>query len=77
MMHINQNQESQERFITNFYEFYGPHGAHPMNIDRNDISIALNIVQNDVEIPYVGDAVDRERVKDVLINSMGFQFLSQ
>lgn len=68
---------TNETFVDDFYQFYGPGGSYHMNITRADILAALEIVKTNTDIPYLADSVDRERVKDVLINSMGFQFLSQ
>jgi hypothetical protein len=67
---------TNETFVDDFYQFYGPCGSYPMNITRADILAAIEIVKMDDTIRYLADSVDRERVRDVL-NSMGFQFLSQ
>ena len=67
---------TNETFVDDFYQFYGPRGSYPMNITLDDILSALEIVKMDDTIPYLADSVDRERVRDVLI-SRGHVFLSQ
>lgn len=60
-----------EQFVEYVYDFYKPDSnLYPMNITRDDIQEATKIRLSDESIPFEGDSVDREMVRDIMIDKM-------
>lgn len=62
------------RFVDYCYDFYGPGGIYPMNVNKANILAATAIVMAEGKHNFIGDSIDRERVRDVMIDYMGFRF---
>ena len=66
------------QFVDYCYDFYGPNGIYPMNINKANILAATGLLLQQYaeqsEYEFVGDSIDRERVRDVMIDCMGFKF---
>lgn len=64
-------QHSQDfiRFIDYVYNFYGPHGVYELGITREQIAAStmryISMLEPD---EFCGDSVDRERVRDIMID---------
>ena len=61
------------RFVEYVYGFYGPNGIYPMNVNKANILAATAIVLAEGKFNFVGDSADRERVRDIMIDVMGFE----
>jgi hypothetical protein len=64
-----------EQFITYCWDFYGPGGIYPMQIDQGDMQRAVEILHTESCIPIVYDSVDREQVREILHYRQGKNFL--
>ena len=66
------------QFVDYCYDFYGPGGIYPMNVNKANILAATGILLQQYaqqsEYDFVGDSIDRERVRDIMIEVMGFKF---
>ena len=70
-----------KEFIDYVYEFYGPNGIYPMQATKEEIGAATvvrimgeqpneyGVPMND--IPFQGDSIDRECVRDVILMLRG------
>jgi len=59
------------------FQFYGRDGVYPMGATLKDIASATEILMeqlNTLNSEFVGDSVDRELVRDILIKEYGLQF---
>ena len=59
------------------YKFYGPGGVYPMGVKLKDIVTATAILIDELattDSEFVGDSMDRELVRDILIREYGLQF---
>lgn len=56
--------------LTEFYDyvkgFYGTGGIYQFDIPASVLKTACALVQNRKDFPFVGDFIDRERVRDVI-----------
>ena len=61
--------------IPNFHEyvhsFYGVWGLYPISANIDDIRAATDIAIERYGESFVGDSVDRERVRDILLDDFG------
>jgi len=48
--------------------FYGPGGCYDLGATRQEINAALRIHRETSTIPFEGDSVDREAVRDILLS---------
>jgi hypothetical protein len=63
------------KFIDYCHNFYGPEGIYPMGATHADIRTAtLELFLDPDGLDFVGDSVDRELVRDYLIDNMGYKF---
>ena len=64
-----------EEFVQYVLSFYGKGGLYDMNVDRNMVykGIELVIAEYGVDL-FEGDSVDRERVRDAMINEFDLVF---
>jgi hypothetical protein len=64
-------QRSQDfiRFVDYVYNFYGPHGVYPLGVTREQLSAGIMSYVSMLEPgEFCGDSVDRERVRDIMID---------
>ncbi len=57
-------------FIDYVMSFYGPDGLYPMGANRTLVRKATNDIIRIAkikEVPFCGDSIDREQVRDLLI----------
>ena len=53
--------------------FYGAQGVYPMNAAFSHVRTAtLAVIRKHGEDSFCGDSIDRERVRDVLIDRFGY-----
>ena len=61
--------------MTSFYkyckEFYGAGGIYDLGVSNEDIMQAIEIRKKEKSIPFDGDSIDREMVRDILQQSFG------
>lgn len=58
-------------------EFYGVDGLYPMGVTRDDILIATGmrmVMCQVLNVPYEADSIDREAVRDILIERFGYKW---
>lgn len=56
--------------------FYGTYGLYPIGATLADIIKATDIYLSRDKTKFAGDSFDREEVRDILISSFGYQWLS-
>ena len=61
-------------FIDYVMSFYGPGGVYDFGAKKADVAIATCYVLKNNEFPFDGDSIDRERVRDVLLNKNYFDY---
>lgn len=70
------------KFVDYCYDFYGHGGIYPMNVTELDLyaATARLLVEYNAKTgqwagqEFVGDSIDRERVRDILTDHMGHKF---
>ena len=70
-------KEQINDFIDYVLSFYGPDGLYPMSANRTVVRKATNDIIKIVKIKgqeFCGDSVDRELVRDLLIDKYKLQF---
>lgn len=68
--------ESEANFVDYFMEFYDPeYGLYPIeNLTKHDVYKAIEKYKQDKpDVEWAGDSVDREFVRDVLLDQLGFK----
>ena len=68
---MSRTQRSQDfiRFIDYVYDFYGPYGVYPLGVTREQLSASIMRYVSMLEPDeFCGDSVDRERVRDIMID---------
>jgi hypothetical protein len=62
-------------FIDYVSTFYGPGGVYDMGVTRLDVAIATGYYLSGINLSdFAADSIDREHVRDVLIEKMGYTF---
>jgi len=59
------------------YAFYGRGGVYPMGATLDEIESATKILIRELtatDKDFVGDSIDRELVRDILISEYGLEF---
>ena len=60
------------RFVDYVYNFYGPNGVYPMKVNKANILAATELLLQQYaeqsEYEFEGDSIDRERVRDIMID---------
>lgn len=76
---IEEDAESKDdrKFIDYVFSFYGPGGLYDMGATREDIAAATKIYKKESDIFFDGDSVDRENVRDKLINDFGYEWVDE
>ncbi len=66
---------SQESFVDYCYFYYGPNSVlYPMGATKEQIVQAIEELHRDKTMVVAFDSVDRERVRDILIEKFGLVF---
>jgi hypothetical protein len=58
-------------FIDYVMSFYGPGEIYDMGATRREVEIAIGIRLGKPEIPFDGDSVDREMIRDIILEMRG------
>jgi len=67
--------EQLTEFVDYVLDFYGNDGIYDMGATRNEVILATeNVISAFGITNFEGDTVDRERVRDVMINKFGLKF---
>lgn len=59
-----------EDFIDYVMSFYGPGEIYDMGATRREVEIAIGIRLGNTEIPFDGDSVDREMIRDIILEKV-------
>jgi hypothetical protein len=65
---------NQEQFIAYCLDFYGPQGIYPLGFTRRQLELATELYQLKLKQgreQFEGDTVDRENVRDLLLELQG------
>jgi hypothetical protein len=71
------NKDEINQFIDYVLSFYGPDGLYPMSANRTVVRKATNDIIRIAKIKgtsFCGDSIDREQVRDLLIDKYNLQF---
>ena len=61
-------------FVDYVYDFYGKNGIYDMGATRDNITTAtIDYVSSDDSLPFYGDSLDRERVRDIMISKFNLK----
>tara|TARA_Y100000994_G_C15449422_1_gene341934 strand:+ start:276 stop:524 length:249 start_codon:yes stop_codon:yes gene_type:complete len=61
-------------FVSYVYDFYGKNGIYDMGATRDNITTAtIDYVSSDDSLPFYGDSLDRERVRDILTSKFNLK----
>ena len=66
----------QQEFIDYVFDFYGQDGIYDMQATKEQIATATNIRLKSlkyVKLPFDGDTIDRELVRDILISEFNLK----
>ena len=69
--------ETLEDFYTYVLSFYGRGGVYPMGATLDEVESATEILIDELTATgkeFVGDSIDRELVRDILISEYGLEF---
>jgi hypothetical protein len=61
-------------FVDYVMSFYGHGEIYDMGVTREHVWHALCLRLRDRAIPYTGDSLDREKVRDILIENFGYKW---
>ncbi len=70
-------EHPQKEFIDYVFDFYGKDGIYDMNATKDQIATATNIRLKNLKyakLPFDGDTIDREIVRDILIEKFALKF---
>jgi len=62
------------KFYSYVHSFYGPGGLYPMGVAFAHIQKATAIYLSRASADFCGDSVDREAVRDILIEDFGYKW---
>ncbi|CAE7314029.1 unnamed protein product [Symbiodinium microadriaticum] len=65
----------RSEFVDYCLSFYGEGGIYDMGATRNQVIGATRKRLDDLTVPFDGDTIDRERVRDILIEEFGLVWL--
>ena len=61
-------------FVSYVYDFYGKNGIYDMGATRDNITTAtIDYLASDDSLPFYGDSLDRERVRDILTSKFNLK----
>jgi hypothetical protein len=58
-------------FIEYVMSFYGPGEIYDMGATREEVKEAVLVRLENTELPFDGDSVDRELVRDIILEKRG------
>ena len=58
-------------FIEYVMRFYGPGEIYDMGATRKEVKEAIVVRLENTEIPFDGDSVDREMIRDIILEMRG------
>ena len=62
-------------FVSYVYDFYGKNGIYDMGATVSQIQTAtIDYIASDDSLPFYGDSLDRERVRDILTSKFDLKF---
>ena len=62
-------------FVSYVYDFYGKNGIYDMGATVSQIQTAtIHYIGSDDSLPFYGDSLDREHVRDIMIRDFGLVF---
>ena len=62
-------------FVDYVYDFYGKNGIYDMGATVSQIQTAtIHYIGSDDSLPFYGDSLDRERVRDILTSKFNLNF---
>ena len=64
------------QFVAYVQRFYGPGGLYDMGASKAQISAATSIYLAKTGTDYCGDSLDRESVRDIMIQNFNLKFPS-
>jgi hypothetical protein len=65
---------SQTEFLSYVYNFYGVGGIYDMGVTTDDLLAAYLQLASSPDCTIEFDSVDRERIRDILIDNFGYKF---
>lgn len=63
-----------EEFYRYVLSYYGPYGLYPMGVTLTDVKAATKIHKERTRVPFEGDSMDREQVRDILIAMFNYKW---
>jgi hypothetical protein len=64
-----------DEFYRYVLSYYGPYGLYPMGVTLGDVKAATEIYKSRIHTTgFVGDSMDREEVRDILIAMFGYEW---
>ena len=65
-------------FVSYVYDFYGKNGIYDMGATVSQIQTAtIDYIASDDSLPFYGDSLDRERVRDILLEEYNYKFVGE
>ncbi len=61
---------TMDEFYSYVLDFYGPNGIYDIGATEEEVKKATELVKNEVGDDFEGDSVDREKVRDVILDQM-------
>jgi hypothetical protein len=69
------NKFDKDKFIEYVYSFYGPGGVYDMGATKNEIALATDLhISEGLPDSFCGDSIDRECVRDLIIELTDREF---
>ena len=66
--------KTMNEFVNYVYDFYGKNGIYDMGATRDNITTAtIDYLASDDSLPFYGDSLDRERVRDILTSKFNLK----
>jgi hypothetical protein len=63
-----------EQFYSYVLSFYGKNGIYDMGATLDEVMEATAKYLKESSIPFDGDSIDRENVRDIMMNDYGLEF---
>jgi hypothetical protein len=65
---------TKTEFLSYVNDFYGPGGIYDMGVTTDDLLAAYLQLASSPDYTIEFDSVDRERIRDILIEDFGYKF---
>lgn len=59
-----------EEFIEYVMSFYAKDGIYDIGATRREVELAIGIRLGRTEIPFDGDSIDREMIRDIILDEI-------